>query len=426
MALKAVKCPSCGGDLYLDDDREFGFCQFCGTKVMLHETVHVKHQLDLSGVARNHLLLARNEFADGKYREAYEHYTKVLEADHEQCEALTRRGICASYLTRISNINMGELTRGYAQSIDIINNRIQNSKSDAEKEAHKNELQMLQNDLTNFITYVNNSFQHIDENHVFENKQAVDRYLDAAINFIGVLQVVNQITPKEFENNLKTQYYILYNICNKILYQPIKYLPSNVNKMAAQNNKNLHLTLKLTEEFKSQVSKVREETIEAYNNLPTFKAALNEFGDTLNKHTSEKTRLEKELIVAKGKSKEAIANFWKDNPDLLKVLKTKKLRTWISVLVGFIALCVLGIIGELNNQVLLTMIGIIVFGVSIFVKVTVAKKVQNKYSASVFPPEIRDMDMQISTLNQQLAAVNKQIIDLNTAINTYRQNNLIG
>lgn len=134
----------------------------------------------------------------------------------------------------------------------------------------------------------------------------------------------------------------------------------------------------------------------------------------------------KELIVAKGKSKEAIANFWKDNPDLLKVLKTKKLRTWISVLVGFIALCVLGIIGELNNQVLLTMIGIIVFGVSIFVKVTVAKKVQNKYSASVFPPEIRDMDMQISTLNQQLAAVNKQIIDLNTAINTYRQNNLIG
>ena len=37
MALVALKCPNCGGALDLDDSREFGFCQYCGTKIMIQE-----------------------------------------------------------------------------------------------------------------------------------------------------------------------------------------------------------------------------------------------------------------------------------------------------------------------------------------------------------------------------------------------------
>ena len=33
MALEALECPNCKGDVELDKDQEFGFCKYCGTKV---------------------------------------------------------------------------------------------------------------------------------------------------------------------------------------------------------------------------------------------------------------------------------------------------------------------------------------------------------------------------------------------------------
>jgi len=41
MTLRALKCPSCGADITLDDDREFGFCAYCGTQIQLGDRIHV-------------------------------------------------------------------------------------------------------------------------------------------------------------------------------------------------------------------------------------------------------------------------------------------------------------------------------------------------------------------------------------------------
>ena len=37
--MKAIKlvCPNCKANLELDDSREFGFCQYCGTKILLEK-----------------------------------------------------------------------------------------------------------------------------------------------------------------------------------------------------------------------------------------------------------------------------------------------------------------------------------------------------------------------------------------------------
>ena len=41
MAIVALKCPHCGGNLEMEDSREFGFCQYCGTKIIIQdETVN--------------------------------------------------------------------------------------------------------------------------------------------------------------------------------------------------------------------------------------------------------------------------------------------------------------------------------------------------------------------------------------------------
>lgn len=34
MSVEVVKCPNCGANINLNDDQEFGFCTYCGTKVV--------------------------------------------------------------------------------------------------------------------------------------------------------------------------------------------------------------------------------------------------------------------------------------------------------------------------------------------------------------------------------------------------------
>ena len=50
MSIKALKCPSCGADIEIDDSREFGFCSYCGSRIQIGERVNinmnVKHEYE--------------------------------------------------------------------------------------------------------------------------------------------------------------------------------------------------------------------------------------------------------------------------------------------------------------------------------------------------------------------------------------------
>lgn len=429
MALKAVKCPSCGGDLSLDDEREFGFCQYCGTKVMLHETINVVHsgtvQLDTSGKVKNRMKLARNAYEDGKYQEAYEHYTNVLEDEPEQCEALTRRGICAAYMTRISNINCNELTRGYKEAITILEKRIKNSSSEEEKEGHKKQLQDIINDMTNFVTNINRSFQNAEIHNKFLDMQSAANYQKALINFIYIIDTINRITPSGYENNLKVQYRIQYELCNIILSVNIGYISGyKVNKYGAREAK--YTTLPLNGNTKQQIIAMRQKAIESYNNLPTFKAALEDLSNTLKKNTDEKQRIEKELQITKAAQKDAIAKFWNENPSLYKNLKAKKWLTWIAIGIGILICLILWYIGRRTNFVYINLAALGILVLSIYIKVIISKKVQKKYEDSVFPAEIKDTIAKVNSLSAELNTVNNQIFETNRSIYIYKQNNFIG
>ncbi len=54
MAIVALKCPHCGGDLQLDDSRQFGFCQYCGTKIMIQEQI-VNNNTNYTTVNNNYI-----------------------------------------------------------------------------------------------------------------------------------------------------------------------------------------------------------------------------------------------------------------------------------------------------------------------------------------------------------------------------------
>ena len=40
MALISLQCPNCAGDIELEDSRDFGFCLYCGTKIMVTKDVN--------------------------------------------------------------------------------------------------------------------------------------------------------------------------------------------------------------------------------------------------------------------------------------------------------------------------------------------------------------------------------------------------
>ena len=81
----ALKCPNCGADITLDDTRDFGFCTYCGTKVLLDE---YKKRVDgVPGIA-NLLLRAYDFLKQGNVEKAREYYNRVLDIDIHNNEAI--------------------------------------------------------------------------------------------------------------------------------------------------------------------------------------------------------------------------------------------------------------------------------------------------------------------------------------------------
>lgn len=98
MSFTAVKCPSCGADVKINDDSESGYCEFCGSKVM-QEKIIVEHRVDESGKYNNLIRLANNAFTDGDYGSAYDYYARAREISQTDNLITFRKAICAGYIS---------------------------------------------------------------------------------------------------------------------------------------------------------------------------------------------------------------------------------------------------------------------------------------------------------------------------------------
>lgn len=68
--MRSLTCNACGATIEIDENREFGFCNYCGTKIQLHEVVEVKH----TGTVEMRPASAEVQHADGM-----EEATKIKE-----------------------------------------------------------------------------------------------------------------------------------------------------------------------------------------------------------------------------------------------------------------------------------------------------------------------------------------------------------
>ena len=102
MAFIALKCPACGADISLDDSRDFGFCQYCGTKIVQDKTI-IEHRgsvsIDHTNEIGNLLILGKRLFNQNRFTEAESYFRKVLELDAHNSEALKCLNISERVIT---------------------------------------------------------------------------------------------------------------------------------------------------------------------------------------------------------------------------------------------------------------------------------------------------------------------------------------
>ncbi len=91
MTMIALKCPSCGANLELDDDREIAYCQYCGTRLMLDlcQRVKLDGPINVEGIANISNLIARAEQYESQndIDKALEYYNRILDIDVSNAEA---------------------------------------------------------------------------------------------------------------------------------------------------------------------------------------------------------------------------------------------------------------------------------------------------------------------------------------------------
>ena len=86
MGFIVLKCPSCTADIQLDENREFGFCQYCGTKItqdIQKVNITVENEVKVQGISTvDNLLIRAKQFLNEKqYSKSMEYIDKILDID---------------------------------------------------------------------------------------------------------------------------------------------------------------------------------------------------------------------------------------------------------------------------------------------------------------------------------------------------------
>ena len=89
MPLIALKCPYCNANIQINNDSEFGFCMYCGTKILISE---LADRSTPKSNSKAYLKIARS-IASDSIPKAYEYACKATLENPESAEAWAVRGL---------------------------------------------------------------------------------------------------------------------------------------------------------------------------------------------------------------------------------------------------------------------------------------------------------------------------------------------
>ena len=121
MSLIDVKCPNCGASIQLDDNREFGFCSYCGSKVQLQNPTVNKIVIDKSGDVQTYLDLAQAAIDADNGIEAYNYANKALEFDAKNAKGWYMKMQALGLLGTLRDLKCNEVIAAGQKAIEYAN-----------------------------------------------------------------------------------------------------------------------------------------------------------------------------------------------------------------------------------------------------------------------------------------------------------------
>ena len=112
----AATCPSCSGDLQVPDNIPSVKCMYCGKKVILKTKKSSSGGPDIKN-----LIKLGDQAADSEnYDEAYSYYSRALEIDPDNIDALIGKGIAAGWSSTLANFRIKEMQVTFEKALSIL------------------------------------------------------------------------------------------------------------------------------------------------------------------------------------------------------------------------------------------------------------------------------------------------------------------
>jgi len=109
MAFIESKCPNCGGELRIPDDRATIKCMYCSSEIVVRQAIRKSDSVNLDNI----LNLAKTAKDSGNYEDAYKYYSRVLEVDQQNCEAWLGFGESAGRMSSFKEPSIEEMLSAF-------------------------------------------------------------------------------------------------------------------------------------------------------------------------------------------------------------------------------------------------------------------------------------------------------------------------
>lgn len=282
MALKALTCPQCGANLELDDEREFGFCQFCGAKVQINEVIEVRHSFDYTEHAENSKALADRAYDAKNYEEAYVYYSKVLEDTPSDITSLYRRAITKVFNTCLKEVNLAE----FRNEMDVAVKNINELPGELDKDAF---IKAADEELSELLLFC---IGHLGSHPT--SFESLDGCLKQEKEWKKLIEISKEIC--KYSQSEKAKEWILENIvqfCDEQFEPTLKY--KEYYKGEDGKIKSDTRNYKVNDELLDFVKEARKSFAEEYNNLPTKAQITKELNEQMEAKIAEIEDLENQI-----------------------------------------------------------------------------------------------------------------------------------
>lgn len=411
MAMKALRCPQCGADLELNDEKDFGFCTHCGTKIMLHDVVEYTGSvaLDTSAQGRNRVLLGNRAFEAGNWKEAYDCFTRALEDIPDDVTALYRKAICAVQLSSADNLRIQEFKTNLSAALKALE----------AGDAPAGTAQALERDVCGMLDRYEN-----------DNKQFSSQLPDLnmchaqAAEWCEVAKLYQAAIPALTTPSIQERVLAAgVAFVDEVSGRQVKYFTHSTQNKKGETTD--HYAKYSMDGSRTKLLRgIREDLAQQFNNLPHRLERVAQLEGELQSLQGEASELEKAKSEAQGRYDAACAQFWNDNADLKAQRKKKKNVTWYWVLAGGILLLAAVLLYLLwKKNILLLVAGVVLVAVSFLIKRARAKAKLRHFENEVFPSDIKRLGEELETARREFTEKASERDGKSAEISAFRSTN---